>query len=129
MAICVIDTSAVFVDLQGEAGSDKAREWLRDAAISTVNLQEIVAKAIQKGIPPDVVPDLLSRLRLEIHPHDEAQAMAAGRMCDATAGDGLSLGDRSCLALAVALDLPAVTADRAWANVAEAVGARVVLVR
>ena len=129
MAICVIDTSAVFVDLQGEAGSDKAREWLRDAAISTVNLQEIVAKAIQKGIPPDVVPDLLSRLRLDVHPHDEAQAMVAGRMRDATAGEGLSLGDRSCLALAAALNLPAVTADRAWAKVAEAVGVQVVLVR
>ena len=129
MAICVIDTSAVFVDLQGEKGSDKAREWLRNAAISTVNLQEIVAKTIQKGIPPEVVPDLLSRLRLDVHPHDEAQAMIAGQMRDATASDGLSLGDRSCLALAVALNLPAVTADRAWANVAQAVGVQVVLVR
>lgn len=72
MAICVIDTSAVFVDLQGETGAEKAREWLRDAAISTVNLQEIVAKAIEKGIPSEIVPDMLARLRLDVHPHDEA---------------------------------------------------------
>lgn len=55
--------------------------------------------------------------------------MAAGRMREATAGHGLSLGDRSCLALAAALNLPAVTADRAWAEVAEAVDVEVVLVR
>lgn len=129
MPSCVIDASAVFVDLQGEPGADRARAWLRDAAISAVNLQEIVAKAVQKGLPAERVPDLLGRLRLTVHPHDQAQAVAAGLMRAATATWGLSLGDRSCLALAAALDLPAVTADRAWADVAGTLGVEVVLVR
>lgn len=129
MATCVIDTSAVFVDLQGEPGADMAREWLRDAAISAVNLQEIVAKAVQKGLPADKVPELLGRLRLTVHAHDEAQAMKAGLMREATATRGLSLGDRSCLALAASLGLPAVTADRAWTDVADAVGVDVIAVR
>jgi PIN domain nuclease of toxin-antitoxin system len=38
---------------------------------------------------------------------------------------GLSLGDRACLALAAALGVPAVTADRSWQSVAEAVGVQV----
>lgn len=129
MAICVIDTSAVFVDLQGEPGAEQARDWLRDAAISAVNLQEVVAKAIEKGVPPDRVADLLGRLRLSVHSHDEAQAIAAGQLRTVTAGKGLSLGDRSCLALAASLGLPAVTADRAWLEVAQAVGVEVVSVR
>jgi ribonuclease VapC len=33
-----------------------------------------------------------------------------------TMPSGLSLGDRACLALARLRDLPAVTADRAWAK-------------
>ena len=129
MATCVIDASAVFVDLQDELGAARAREWLRDAAISAVNLQEVVAKAVQKGLPADKVPDLLGRLRLTVHAHDEAQAMAAGLMRETTAARGLSLGDRSCLALAATLGLPAVTADRAWLHVAEDVGVEVIAVR
>lgn len=128
MATCVIDTSAVFVDLQNEPGADRAREWLRDAAISAVNLQEVVAKAVEKGVPSDRVSEILSRLRLDVRPHDEAQAIAAGLLRTAAA-HGLSLGDRSCLALAASLGLPAVTADRAWLDVAEAAGVEVVSVR
>ena len=33
-----------------------------------------------------------------------------------TRARGLSLGDRACLALALRLKLPALTADRAWAS-------------
>jgi ribonuclease VapC len=40
---------------------------------------------------------------------------------------GLSIGDRSCLALAAEHDLPAVTADRAWS--ALDAGIEVVVIR
>lgn len=39
MPICVIDTSAVFADLNEETGAEEARRWLRDAAISAINLE------------------------------------------------------------------------------------------
>ena len=42
---------------------------------------------------------------------------------------GLSHGDRACLALARQLGLPAVTADRPWADVAIALGDEVSLIR
>ena len=70
MPTCVIDTSAVFADLGEEEGAIEARRWLRDAAISALNLQEIVAKAVDKGVPEGKVPDLLERLRLIVHPLD-----------------------------------------------------------
>ena len=129
MPSCVIDTSAVFIDLQNEDGAVEARKWLRDGAISTVNLHEIVAKVTEKGATADQARELLEKLRLTVHPCDEADAIGGGLMRVATKSKGLSLGDRSCLALAKRLGLPAVTADRDWADIAGDVGVEVVLVR
>jgi ribonuclease VapC len=47
---------------------------------------------------------------------DVPQAKVAGDLRRLTRIQGLSLGDRACLALAQALGLPAMTADRAWAG-------------
>ncbi|MEM7768838.1 MAG: type II toxin-antitoxin system VapC family toxin [Pseudomonadota bacterium] len=129
MTSCVIDTSAIFVDLQGEPGADEARRWLRHAAISAVNLHELAAKALDKGVPADKVSDLIARLRLTVHPHDAADAIEAGLMREATRALGLGLADRSCLALAKRVGLPAVTADRAWAELGETLGVEIIVVR
>lgn len=129
MPSCVIDTSAVFVDLQDEPGAAEARRWLRDAAISSVNLHEIVAKATEKGATPEQARELVAKLRLSVHPHDADAAIEAGLMRVATKPKGLGLGDRACLSLACALNLPAVTADAAWAELAAELDVEVVLVR
>ncbi len=129
MPSCVIDTSAVFADLNEEAGAGEARRWMRDAAISAINLQEVASKAIDKGVPIEVVPSLIEALRLDTRPLDRDLALAAGMMRASTARLGLSHGDRACLALAKKLGLPAVTADRAWAEVAQEIGVDVVLIR
>ena len=129
MASCVIDTWAVFVDLQGEPGAQEARRWLRDAAISSVNLHEIVAKATEKGATPDQARELIAKLRLHVHTHDADAAVEAGLMRVATKPKGLGLGDRACLALAKRLNLPAVTADAAWVELADELGVQVVMVR
>jgi len=129
MTSCVIDTSAVFIDLQNENGATEARKWLRDAAISSVNLHEIVAKATDKGASPDQVRELIEKMRLTVHAHDAQDAVESGLLRNATREKGLGLGDRACLALAKKLDLPAVTADRAWADLADDLGVKVVLVR
>ena len=129
MPSCVIDTSAVFVDLNEETGAAEARRWLRDAAISAINLQEVVSKCVDKGVPVEAIPRLIEALRLDIRPLDTELAMEAGLMREATVHLGLSHGDRACLALARKLRLPAVTADRAWKNVESELGVEVVLVR
>jgi len=129
MTSCVIDTSAVFIDLQNEDGADEARKWLRDAAISSVNLHEIVAKATDKGASPDQARELIEKMRLTVHAHDTEDAVESGLLRMTTRGKGLSLGDRACLALARKLNLPAVTANRAWADLADDLGVEVVLVR
>ncbi len=60
---------------------------------------------------------------------DEALAFAAGSLEPATRPAGLSLGDRACLALALDLGVKALTADRAWTRIAEAVGVEVEVIR
>lgn len=129
MPSCVVDTSAVFVDLNEETGAAEARRWLRDAAISAINLQEVVSKSVDKGVPAEAVPRLVEALRLDVRALDAELAMEAGLMCIATVHLGLSHGDRACLALARQLDVPAVTADRAWKDVEAELGVKVVLVR
>jgi PIN domain nuclease of toxin-antitoxin system len=129
MASCVIDTSAVFADLNEETGAAEARRWLRDAAISAVNLQEIVSKAVDKGVVAEAIPSLIEALRLDVRPLNYELALSAGLMRSSTARFGLSHGDRACLALARQLNLPAVTADRAWADIADEVGVKVILIR
>ncbi|MBF0871536.1 PIN domain-containing protein [Gluconobacter japonicus] len=106
-----------------------ARYWLRDAAISAINLQEIVSKAVDKGVPAEGVSELIAALRLDVRPLDHNLALTAGLMRDATKRVGLSHGDRTCLALAKKMGLPAVTADRAWAEIADVIGVEVVLIR
>lgn len=129
MPSCVIDTSAVFVDLQDEPGAAEARRWLRDAAISSVNLHEIVAKATEKGATPNQARELIGKLRLSVHTHDAEAAVEAGLLRPTTKPKGLGLGDRACLGLARRLGLPAVTADAAWVELADALGVEVVMVR
>jgi PIN domain nuclease of toxin-antitoxin system len=50
----------------------------------------------------------------EIVDFDSEQAKIAGWLLPQTRLRGLSLGDRACLALGLALKAPIYTADRAW---------------
>lgn len=68
---------------------------------------------------PATVTDVLLDGRpspgLEIRPFDTGLAVAAGLLRTATRGQGLPLGDRACVALAIREQARGVTADRAWA--------------
>ena len=108
------DASALLLVLNDEPGGTELAEDLGDAVISTVNLSEVVAKLADAGLPEDELREALAGLPLEIIPFDEAMAFAAGLLRPTTRARGLSMGDRACLSLAVALGLPVVTVDRAW---------------
>jgi PIN domain nuclease of toxin-antitoxin system len=62
----------------------------------------------------DEIDEALEGLALDVRPFDRAQARAAGLLRRATRDRGLSLGDRACLALGLALQAPVVTTDSAW---------------
>ena len=110
----VLDASALLALINSEPGWEVVAATLSKAAISAINLAEVITKMIDIGIPEDdawaEAADLVP-LVIDFGP-ELARATAGLRVM--TRPLGLSLGDRACLALAQQLDLPALTADTAW---------------
>lgn len=115
MAI-VLDASAVLTLLNEEPGHELVSTALDEAAMSSVNLAEVVSQLADHGMTEPEIHQVVDALGIEIHDLDVAAAYAAGLLRPVSRRYGLSLGDRACLALARHLDLPALTADRAWAE-------------
>lgn len=125
----VLDASALLALLQREPGEDEVAAVLDAGRLSTVNLSEVLARLGRDGHDPSLVLSKLRRSRLLFDPFDSEQAEAAARIAPLVRPFGLSFADRACLALAKRLDLPAMTADRAWLELPAEVGVRVVSIR
>ena len=117
MTSVVLDASAVLALIREEPGADQVAPYIGRAAISAVNLQEIVKELLLSGLDKETIRELLDELRLDVHAHEVEAAYAAAALHAQTRQFGRGLGDRSCLALAVQLGVPALTADRDWKKV------------
>ncbi len=108
----VVDASAVLALLNQEDGSEEISQLIGNAVISSVNLSEVVAKLADAGITEEDIQQILSNLNLKIIPFNNQQAfMAALLLRPSTKLNELSHGDRACLALGIALNLPVITTD------------------
>ena len=112
----VLDASAVLAAIRGEPGSERVAPHLASGCISAVNLSEVVGRLASLGAAPDTLRETFADFSAEVVPFNETLAVEAGLLQPKTRALGLSLGDRACLALAVVRGLPALTADRAWAD-------------
>jgi PIN domain nuclease of toxin-antitoxin system len=128
MARVVFDASAVIALLRGEPGSALIADHVGDAMISTVNLQEVIKALMVRGISIALAREMIDALHLEVQAHTELDAYQAAALYPDTAQHGSSLGDRTCLALAIREGLEVITTDRAWAAL-NLPGLRVVLAR
>jgi PIN domain nuclease of toxin-antitoxin system len=124
MSSVVFDASAVLAMLNRETGWQDAEAALNDACISSVNVCEVLARLIERGVPEKAAWEIFHSLELDSVPFNDGHAREAARLRTSTRRQGLSLGDRACLALARALKRPALTADRAWANLESGVEIR-----
>jgi ribonuclease VapC len=124
----VLDASALLTVLNGEAGADKLTPQLLSASTSsTVNLAEVQGKLVNRGISPrDAWEATLSPIG-EVAPFTAEHARITGSLIAQTRALGLSLGDRACLALGLALKAPVYTADRSWKNLK--LGVRIHVIR
>jgi len=116
MADVVFDSSAILALLHREPGADIVLQHAGNAIVSAVNLGELGARLVEHGMPEDDVRAVVGAVGVDIVPFDEDQAYASAFLRRATHARGLSLGDRACLALAKSRGLPALTADRIWAE-------------
>lgn len=115
MSKVVLDASAILALLNNETGADVLTpSLLSNAMCSTVNLAEVQAKLVSAGgRSEEAWEDALSPVR-EAVPFTEEHAKIAGDLAINTRTLGLSLGDRACLALGLALNAPVYTADKSW---------------
>ena len=112
----ILDASAVLALLNAEPGASVVAGAVSDAAISAVNLSEVVAKLIEGGMPAEAVRETLQELELEVISFDAHQAYEAGLLRISTRSLGLSFGDRACLGLAQRHGVPVLTTDRNWSR-------------
>ena len=111
----VVDASVVLTWLQDEAGADDAEPLLMGGIIGAANWSEVLQKARQHGAPVGVVARLLATFGLRVVDVTAEDAELAADLWQPA--QGLSLGDRLCLALGLRTGLPVATADAAWASV------------
>lgn len=115
MASVVFDASALIAVFRQEPGADVIAAYAGDGLLSAVNLQEVIKALLVRGIPISVGREMIDSMHLEIRSHGVEDAYAAAALHGATVQFGSGLGDRTCMALAIAEGLPAITTDRAWA--------------
>ena len=112
----VLDASALLCLLFEEPGAAHVAERLAGALVSASNYSEVIAKLVDNGTPPEDIVSIIADLDVEVVPVDRHQAELAGLMRATTSDQGLSLGDRACLALALVKNATALTTDRAWSR-------------
>jgi ribonuclease VapC len=111
----VLDASVLLALLNQERGAERLTDAvMENSVMSAVNVAEVQAKLVDAGGAPDEVWKFVLGLISKVEPFTEEQAKIAGTLIAKTKPLGLSLGDRSCLALAMALKSPVYTADKVW---------------
>ncbi|MGI8462257.1 MAG: type II toxin-antitoxin system VapC family toxin [Solirubrobacterales bacterium] len=119
MAERVLDASALLAFMREETGADVVHAALEaECAISVVNVAEVLSKLTSDGDEPGGTFELIEafRERLALFALEREDLIEIARLRPLTRAAGLSLADRACLALAHRLGIPALSADRQWAE-------------
>jgi len=117
MESVVFDASAILALLRNEPGAEIVAQHIGRGLVSAVNLQEVIKGLLRRGASLDAAIAMLDALHLDVRPHGREDAIAAANLYPATREFGSGLGDRTCMALAIAEGLPVLTVDREWAKI------------
>jgi PIN domain nuclease of toxin-antitoxin system len=111
--VTVLDASAVLAFLQGEPGGDLVEERLVEgSSCGAANWSEVAQKVLAAGRNWELAKALLTSYDLGLDSVTVDDAEWAARRW--RRGEGLSLADRLCLALADRKDVDVWTADITW---------------
>ena len=122
----VLDSSVILASAFNEPGQIDLSALFEVAAISAVNLGEVVSKLLEREYDRDGFDYFVDRLSKICHPLSTRHAVQAGLWRKDTRRLGLSMGDRCCLALGLDLGAEVYTAERAWATLELGVKVRVI---
>ncbi len=119
MTSFVLDASAALAYLANEKGAAQVEGYLKaGSCMSTANWAEVVSKISDLGMNYQELEKIFRERGLieaiKFFPLTLEDAKTVGELRSITKKFGLSLADRACLALAIRLNLPAVTADNSW---------------
>jgi ribonuclease VapC len=113
----VLDASALLALLFREPGAELfASAAGSRPAMSAVNWSEVAQKATAHGVDRRRLLPAVLDAGVEIVDLTTDRAERVADLWAAVRPLGLSLADRACLALALELRRPAVTADRSWSR-------------
>lgn len=112
----VLDASALLALIFDETGADIVATLARGGAISAVNFSEVIVRIMAINGVVGKADDAVSRLEIEVVPFDAAMARPVAELRVPTKHLGLSLGDRTCLALGMSRRSVVLTADKDWAK-------------
>ncbi len=111
----VLDASAILAFLQEEPGSEVVETSMEVGSMcGAANWSEVAQKVRAAGRDWDLVRALLVSYEVRVEPVSADDAEWAARRW--RAGEGLSLADRLCLALAERVDVDVLTADATWGS-------------
>jgi ribonuclease VapC len=113
--VIVLDASALLAFVQGEVGAAVVETALESGShCGAANWSEVAQKVLAAGHDWDLVRALLVSYDIRIEPVLADDAEWAARRW--RRGEGLSLADRLCLALAERVESDALTADTTWGS-------------
>ena len=116
----VIDSSVLLALLKKEPGSDNYHHYLKDSVMSSINITEVAGILIARhNIPKDKVMATIKQLIGTVVNYTENQAYIAADLEKQSSEQklGLSLGDKACLSLGIAMHLPVCSTDKVWHRV------------
>ena len=108
----VLDAAAILALIQGEPGAERLWELLPEAVAGAVNVAEVLAKLVARGLPRQEALAAVDALHLEVVGFDRAEAMVSASYVR----KGVSLGDRCFLAVAYVRGV-GWTSDRVLASI------------
>ena len=125
----VFDSSAILAVLRAETGADVVIDHLDYGVISAVNLGEVVQVQLRGGHRRAEIEETFGQLSVAVASVDAELAVVAAEMRATALAKGMSQADCICLALAKREGVAALTGDRKWLEVADALGVEVKLFR
>jgi ribonuclease VapC len=122
----VLDASTLMALLLSEPGKEVVAAHVAEAAISAVNLAEVLARMAREQISSRLLVPKLEALGLSVVEFDQSQAVIVSDIREYARSYGVGLADCCCIALALQRAWPVMTADRVWTTLGFEIDVRLI---